>query len=277
MPDADRKTVSASQVAALYDKSPYLTKFMLYQHFAKGLSIEAEPNERMEIGSLLEDDILELARRRLRLDITPNREYVRHAVLPLGCTTDANITDPSLGAGVVEAKSVDWLTWKESWTEEFAPPHIELQVQAQMLVLGSAWGVIAALIGGNELRVYKRLPNPEVHESLAAESKSFMQDVHTGVEPDPLGQPKEWPFLKAMYPETKVGKVVVVNEQSADDLCLEYKEGSENETLYGDMREQAKIKLLALAGDAEVLTTPTHSVYFKRDKRGAVRLSIKEM
>lgn len=275
MPDATKKTVSASQVAALYDKSPYLTKWMLFQQFASGVNVEQEMNERMEIGTLLEDDILELARRRLRLDITPNREYVRHATLPLGCTTDASIIDPSLGAGVVEAKSVDWLTWKETWTEEFAPPHIELQLQAQMLVLGSAWGLIPALVGGNELRLYRRLPNQEAFASISAEAVAFMKDVKEGNAPDPLGLPRELPWLKAMYPETKVGKIVEA-PATADDLVAEYQEGTENGALYDKQREAAKIKLLALAGEAEILNTPKHSVYVKRDKRGAIRLTVKE-
>lgn len=276
MPDAQKRTVSASQIAALYDKSPYLTRWLLWASFAKGVVIDSEPNERMEIGSLLEDDILELVRRRLKFDVVPNTAYVRHATLPLGCTVDASITDPSLGPGVVECKCVDWLTWKDNWTEEFAPAHIELQLQAQLLVTGSQWGVIAALVGGNELRIYQRVPNPEVHASLANESVAFMQQVARGDEPDPLGVAREITGLKVLYPQATPGKIITVQEQSADDLVLEYKEGSENGSLYDKMREAAKIKLLALAQDAEILNTPSHSVYIKRDKRGAIRLAIKE-
>ena len=68
-----------------------------------------------------------------------------------GAAPDREIGDR--GGGVLEIKTVDWLVRARLGREP--PPHILLQLQAQLGVTGREWGAVAALVGGNELRIWE--------------------------------------------------------------------------------------------------------------------------
>ncbi len=203
MPDPTRQTVSASQVAALFDCNPYTTKFTLW-HELNGTAPDMtdNPDERMDWGTRLEPAILKAAAERRNLVLLPNQaqQYTRHATAPIGCTEDAEIIDPNRGPGIIEAKNVDWQRWKEGWTNTAAPPHIELQLQAQLTVKGCSWGEIACLVGGNELRHYEREHQGDVTGEIIERATAFMQSIRDGAEPDVAGASVEDPFITARWP-----------------------------------------------------------------------------
>src|SRR5258708_5883889 len=79
MPDPQKLSVSSSQASALFDVNPYYTSFILWQHFRRGLALDPSWNERIEWGTLLQDDILAATAKVYRLEATENtaNEYVR--------------------------------------------------------------------------------------------------------------------------------------------------------------------------------------------------------
>src|SRR5262245_10974515 len=101
MPDPQRETLSATQTPALFHVSPYLTRWMLYQHFAKGLAIDKAGDTRMDWGKRLQPLVLEKAAEDLRLQVRPNEETY-HRRNRLGATRDATIVDPDRGPGALE-------------------------------------------------------------------------------------------------------------------------------------------------------------------------------
>jgi hypothetical protein len=120
MPDPTRQSVSASRAAALFDRHPYCTRWMLYHALKDGREIEGASHSRMDWGQRLQPLLLQAAAEDLRLEIAPHDAYVRRGVL--GATRDATIIDPQKGPGAVETKCCfDYRTWMERWAGGDAP------------------------------------------------------------------------------------------------------------------------------------------------------------
>lgn len=264
MPDNTLQTVSATQVSGLFNQSPYVTRWMLYQHFKSGMPLDAEENERMSAGRFLEPGILAWTAAQMRLDVVPNATYARHPSLPIGCTQDADVIDPALGPGVVDAKNVDSWVWRSQWSEEFAPPHIEIQVQVQMMVKGATWGCIAALVGGNDLKLYRRVPNVELQQAIEQAALQFFVDLKEGREPDPLGAAVELPGILFLYPEVRPGVIISTDDLDAGDLVAEYQDVSARRLELEKIEKATKAKILGMARDAEILNVPGCEVTVKK-------------
>lgn len=269
MPDPTGRTISASQVAGLFNRSPYVTKWMLYHHFKEGLPIEADENDRMSAGKYMESGILAWTADELHLDVWHNEHqvYSVHADYPVGCTKDAEIRDPNLGPGIVEAKNVDFIVYKTEWDADHAPPHIEIQLQAQMLVTGAKWGVIAALVGGNDLKLYRRLPNEELQQAIVSEAIQFFEDLDKDNEPDALGDAMELPGLTWLYPETTPGKIVSFDDMGQMEVVENYLHHSKERLAHDKLEKAMKAKLLELGQDAEIVNVPGYEVMIRKTEQ----------
>lgn len=209
MPDPLRQTISATEASALFDVSPYITRWMLYRRFAHGEEAYVTPHARMDWGTKLEPLVLAQAAEDLKIEIRPNRDgegkqaYVRNGLL--GCTRDAEIFCPDRGPGACETKCVfDYRTWMTEWDGGNRPPrHHEIQLQQQMKVgdgkTSYQWGVEVVWVAG-EVLYFERKPIPKFWNALDAEASRFFADVTAGNEPEPFGSPREYPLLAEVFP-----------------------------------------------------------------------------
>lgn len=265
MPDPARTTISATESAGLFGVSPYVTRWMLWQKFAKGVDIDPPADARMTWGNKLQPLIIEQAAEDLALEVQPNAEntYLRRGLL--GCTRDATIICPSRGPGALETKCVfDYRTWMADWNGgRSAPRHYEIQLQQQMFVgepegASYDWGVICAWVAG-EQHYLEREPIREVWDRLQEEADRFFEDVKAGREPDPFGDPMEIEWLVKLLP-TERGKVI---DLSADpgaeehaERARQYVHAKEQENGGKRTAEPLRARLLALAKDAEEVLLP---------------------
>lgn len=254
MPDPLMETLSATQSAALFDVSPYTTRWLLWRVFS-GLdemeSLDAEENERMLWGNLHEPTVFKEAMRRLDLEGEYNeaQEYVRHPEHPIGCTPDGKVFHPSKGKAVVQVKCVDWMIWKDTWTEDLPPPQICHQVQHEMQVMDAQWAVIPTLINGNELRLYEMYPDAELQSEILKRANEFFIDVKEGNEPDPLGVPMEQPtLLKREYKPAETTDLTASEE--AYDAIQALRHWTPLVSGGNKAIKNAKAKLIALSGGA---------------------------
>src|ERR1700683_333407 len=199
MPDPLRQTISATESPALWNLSPYTTRWMLWQRFAKGINLDSDENSRMSWGKKLQPLIIQQAAEDLKFEVIPNAQdaYVRREFL--GCTRDATIICPDRGRGALETKCVfDYRTWMTDWDGGNAPPKThEIQLQQQMLVGENepyTWGVIAAWVAG-DVYYFEREPIFDLWVRLKDEARAFFQSVSDRAEPDPFGAPIEVEWL----------------------------------------------------------------------------------
>ena len=95
----------------------------------------------------------------------------------LGATLDRIIAAPGpndegvAGPGVLELKNVDWIAHRAQWGTE-PPAHILVQLQAQLAATGFGWGAVAALVGGNDLHIYRYTARPRLQADIGR--KNFL-------------------------------------------------------------------------------------------------------
>jgi hypothetical protein len=271
MPDPTKTTISATEMSGLLGVSPYVTKWMLYQRFAKGIEAAGPDHNRLDWGTKMEPLLLEQAAADLRLEVTTNRQsdgsqvYLRRGLL--GCSRDADIYDPQRGPGALETKCCfDYKILMQEWEGGKTPPRQhEIQLQQQMYVGDGTkpfeWGSIALWCGG-DMTYFHRKPMFDLWKKFDDEAAQFFDDVAAGREPEPFGSPIEVPLLKQIFDKPTGGvinaveklgdveatklaqRVVDADYQRVQRLAAEK---FENET---------KAKLLGLMKDADEMELP---------------------
>lgn len=144
--------IGASEVPSIFGEG-FETPYELWAR-KSGLIPATDETEAMEIGTLLQDDIAELLRRRTNLHIEESSQTEFHRCPDyqfIGCTLDAIAYDPDRdGPGCCEIKNVGHFPGREWETQ--VPLRVQIQIQTQMLATGCKWGIAAGFIGGNRMK-----------------------------------------------------------------------------------------------------------------------------
>jgi hypothetical protein len=271
MPDPTRKTISATEMSMLLGVSPYGTRWMLYQRFAKGIEAPGPDHNRLDWGTKMEPLLLDQAAADLRLEVQTNRQpdgsqiYLRRGLL--GCSRDADIYDPQRGPGALETKCCfDYKVLMQEWDGGKTPPRQhEIQLQQQMFVGDGEkpyeWGTIALWCGG-DMTYFHRKPMLDLWETFEREAESFFADVAAGNEPKPFGSPVEVPLLKQLF-AVPSGEIVNVTDAlglvEATKLAQRVVDADYQRVVRlaaEKVEKETQAKLLALAKDADELELP---------------------
>jgi predicted phage-related endonuclease len=278
MPDASHQTISASQSPALFDASPYVTRWMLWQHIAKGEPLPQPDHNRIPWGQRLQPLVLAVASDELKLEVRPNAadDYVRRGLI--GCTRDAEIFCPDRGPGALETKCVfDYGVWMREWEGGKRPPrHYEIQLQHQMMVGDGekpfGWGILAAWCCG-DMHYFERKPIPELWAEIDRRVAQFFDDVKSGREPEPFGDPVEVSMLATVFP-TVEGNVLDYRAEP-DALAVAEKARMVEyhaKEVAGNKRVEKSLKaqLQAIAKDHDAILLPNGiTVKLRRQSRKA--------
>ena len=268
MPDPAGKCLGSSEVPDIFNQG-YKSRWLLWQKYANGLDIDPKEDLRMRAGTLMQPVILQLAAEELGLKVVPNEgdKFVKADGLRLGATIDAHCEDPIKGLGVVEAKSVDWLIWKDNWTDKMATMYVEIQLEVQMLCTGADWGVIAAWIGGNDLRLYYREPREKLRADIIEGVAAFWDDVEQLREPDVVGIKVETPAMAELWPASVEKKVIErLDDDELDEDIAMFEWARKQESMHKKIKEQKQPIVLRAAEDAGTLVTTHHRVYIKKSE-----------
>ena len=283
MPDPTHKTVSASQIAALWNKSPYQTRWMLY-HSHRDIAPADTPHSRMNWGKRMEPLLLEAAAEDLRLEIAEDQRYVRRG--PIGCTRDATANDPQRGPGALETKCVfDYRQWMQRWDGGKRPPEdILLQVHAQMFVGDGEtpfdWGTVAVWICG-EMEYFPIERSDELFAQMEDAAQVFLDQVAEDAEPDPFGLEMELPVLKLLYQST-TPLTLTSDDYELGEAARMYDWLTSTARAHTNAAKQIKTQLLAAArteaaGErvyAETIEAPGARIKVGISSNGAVRLKV---
>jgi predicted phage-related endonuclease len=198
--------VGASEVAALFDCSPYLTRFELW-HRKKGniatpafdvVGADGTPeDERIFWGVRLEAAIIEAAKERYGyIDREPVERLTNGN--GLGGHPDRRVICPKRGPGVLEVKTTDWLVRKE-WGDE-PPAHYLLQSQSYQGLDSVLWGDVLVLVGGNKLERFCYDFRPKIYAEIEKRAEAFWQSIATDT-PPPAYYTRDLPTIADLYRE----------------------------------------------------------------------------
>lgn len=249
-----REDVTSTEVAQVFNQSPYGTAFELWHKKRGNLPGDVPENARMTWGKRLQAAIIAGIAEDMSWTVKPlTGAYVRNPEFRIGCTPDATVTDINRGRGMLEIKTVDWIEFKEKWGKADdgsiqAPIHIELQLQTQMLVTGTTWGAIGVLVGGNDLHVLIRVADATTHEEIRIGVALF----HSLKEPPPPDWVADHEAIRRLYRDATPGKFMEASGRAdIAALCRQYRLAADLCKEAEDRKKAAASELLTLIGDAD--------------------------
>lgn len=177
-----RKSLGASEAAAALGVSPYDAPIDLWQE-KLGLRGAKVESKEMKWGKIHEPAIIAEYERVMGVEVKLRQPFVRHAEFPwITATLDGVVAD---AGRILEVKTASVYAdgWGEAGTNQI-PEHYLIQVQHQLAVMPGFEGAdVAALIGGNDFRVYHVERNETLIEQIILGEQVFWQHVKDGIPP----------------------------------------------------------------------------------------------
>ena len=243
--------ITSTDISALFGISPYSTEFELWHRKKNKDVVDVNNSERVRWGSRLQDAIAFGIAEDNKFKIRRMDEYCRIPDLNIGSSFDYMIGNDSL----LEIKNIDSLQLKEKWIIDGdnieAPPHIELQVQHQMLVAELNTAFIGALIGGNRVILIRREADAKIHEAIKEKVKKFWESIKENKPPNPDFQ-KDAMFISRLYRYSEPGKVYQSNDNEQLRKLVEiYKDATEKSKQIDAVKNATKAEILTIINDAE--------------------------
>lgn len=275
-----RKNINSTDCAALFGLSPYQTALELA--LIKGAKIEESDvaSERTKWGQRLQDAIALGVADEYDVRVQQVTDYMEVPELRIGSSFDCEIIGAGLtradefptlrryfdrlGPGVLEVKNLDPRMFANDWQiidgELEAAPHIEIQLQHQLLVRGHKWGAIAALVGGNKLKLILREYDPAIGAAIAHRAQQFWMDLALEKYP-PANMPADAAILAKLYNFSEPGTFLdgTDNEVLAT-ACALYNQASLRAKMADEEKDVAKAEVLAIIQDNEKAVTAGYKI-----------------
>jgi putative phage-type endonuclease len=236
--------IGSSEAAAAIGVNPYETALELY--LAKlGLSDPVRETEAMRWGTRLEPVIAEAYSETTGYGFIAEQLFVRSPTHDFMTSTIDRIRDDSR---IVEFKCVGYRSahlWGEPGSDEI-PPHYLVQCQHQLICTGTEELDLAALIGGNELRIYHICRDDDIAARIVEREAEFWQRVQRR-DPPPVDPARDGAALAKLWPraegEVELGPVgeLLVEQWEAHGRAIREHEAA---------RDRARTELLCMLGEA---------------------------
>lgn len=271
--------VGASEVAALFDASPYLTHFELW-HRKNGtidtpdfMADGAPNNERIEAGIRLEPAIIQWACDRWGYI---RRETPKHLSNGngLGGHPDQLVTCPDRGHGLIEVKTADWLIRKK-WGDE-PPLHYLLQAQSYAGLAGAEWCDVIVLVGGNQLERFTYEFRPRIFAEIESRVAEFWQSVRANDPPKP-DFARDGDTLAEVLGEPTEEVINLSLDNHADELAADFLAAKAEAKAAEKRMEEAKTELLMKIGTAGYAMLANHKIGANQTKGSTGTLVTAEM
>jgi len=269
--------INSTESAGLFGASPYCTELELFVN--KRDKIEVFPfqeNERTEIGKELEPGIAAIVARKINCSVAPFKNYICDETLRIGSSFDFEITSGELKGWLLEIKNVDFLVHKNQWLDDEAPPHIEIQAQHQMLVADRPGCVIAALVGGNSLKMIHRTRNENIGELIKNKVGAFWRSVESNT-PPPSDYSKDYDLIMYLNADTTDKIYDATDNEHLIDLIKQYKEASTIKTKKEKEAEKIKAEIIDIVGEVSKVLAPGISLNCTMTKANEGKLITSEM
>lgn len=284
--------ITSTDVAALFGLSPYKTAFELWHEKQAGEVVRIAESDRMRWGSRLEATVAQGIADDQGWFVRPMKEYIRLPEHRIGASFDFRVMfgeqqriDAETSAAqmqqayrgkhlhavhdtpddaILEIKCVDYLAFRDGWTIEEgfieAPPHIELQVQHQMLVSGLSRAYIGVLVGGNRIEVLERRADPAVHRGIIAKVAEFWQSLADNNPPPPV-MPDDAEAVIRLHQFAEPGKLYDARQSpTVAEAIADYARLKREAAALDEQTKVRKAEILTMIGESEKVLIDGFSV-----------------
>lgn len=254
-----QEDITASVVAALWNAHPYET---IYGLAAQRLGLHMpEPlsSPILSRGREFQEIVGRYVQRKYpSWTLTPGNVYLRDPEARLGGTPDFFCETEDGKIGVIEAKTVASLWFRQHWADG-VPEWIVLQCLTCAMLAGADFGLVAALVidpwrWPPEMHDYPVARHPDAEKAIYQGVRNFWAALERKEMPTP-DFTRDRGLIAAMFQHATPGKII---DLSGDNRMPELL--AEHAKAKADLRElEKKVKALAAEakqkiGDAEVVT-----------------------
>lgn len=244
--------VGGSEVSALFGVQPAyaLSHYALHMVKAGMVPPPEVSGPRPRWGLRLEEAIAEAVHEERGWSVTKGGYVSDPVTRGMGCTLDyiASDVEGRDGPGALELKNTDWLQHKREWVEDEPPLHILLQHQHQMACTGFAWGAVACLVGGNDLRIYEYDARPGLIADIRRRVTEFWAAIDDGREPPVDGSDSAAYAIRARHP-TMTDELVDFSENNElPGLCVVKLEMAERRRADKKVEDEVDNRIAAIIG-----------------------------
>lgn len=248
--------VTATDIGAIVGLNPWKSKLSVWLE-KTGRSEPVVETLPMRLGKMLQPVVLDLydSETGLVTRRCGDTELIVCEDFPLAAATpDAEV----VGERVVEAKTASGRgvsRWGEPGTVDAVPDYYALQVYWQAMVMKSDVADLAALLSGNEFRIYEmvRGRNLDLEAQLREAALQFWTDyVLTDTMPPIDASSEAAAFLARQFPKENKG-VMLPASAEAEQIRAELRRANEMLDVSEVQVELAKNQLKEIIGEAEGL------------------------
>lgn len=245
--------ITSSDVACLFDESPYSTEFEMWHRKKNGIVVKFDDSDRVKWGRRYEAPTAEGLAEDHGWKIKPLKVYIRHDnIKGMGSSFDYEIEENG-ELGILEIKTTDYKEYKTKWIsdgeEVEAPIHIELQLQHQLEVADRSFGYIAVMIGGNKPVVMRRDRDRELGKLICEKIETFWKTVTNSIEPLP-DFARDGEIIKMLYADVSGDEIDLSGNNRFNTLISEYIDAQQKESLAKKLKDAAKTEMITFMENA---------------------------
>lgn len=257
---ARRSGLGGSDAAAIMGLSPYSSPMAVYLDKTGQLPLHEGSSEQARWGQRLEAAVAEGAIDTLNEDREkPLKIRRRNAILQhpdpslsfVLANIDRQVTGHEAGPAVLEVKTVDKMA-AARWEDGDLPERFVVQTMHYLGVTGWPHAFIAALIGGNQLRVERIERDDEMIAALWQVEEDFWRRVTDRRPPPADGTDATREAIAAVFPRHQPDTEVVLPVE-ARDLFLQRAAAKAAEDAAAERRKAIESALALMVGDAETV------------------------
>lgn len=265
--------INSTELGALFNISKYATEFTLYHDKRQSSPPWLDDTDRMRAGRFLEPSIAEFAANELGVQCIAFDEYYYDPEIRQGTSFDFMIiaeSDHKLNGAILEIKNVDQYIFRSDeseWTDSCMPGYIEAQVQHQMKLSQINHTVVAALIGGNDLKFYQREFDPKIAKNIDIVVKRFWQRVDNDDEPSP-NYARDSDYILSMNKVLEEGVYDASGDGEFEEWCHTYHHLRKFSKEYDQRMKEIKAKITMTIGGNPHVIVDNWRLSFKANKNG---------
>lgn len=265
--------ITSTDTAALFGLSPYKTKFELYHKHVNGIEVPFDVNERMKKGNALEFAVAKLAAEQEGwTELKPLKDYCRIPSERIGSSFDCEAIDSDGKPLLVEIKLVDFFRYKDTWIDDQAPEHIEVQVQHELeLADRFERAAIVAWTGAYDCNVLYRDRDRDMGKAIRSAVGKFWKLCASGKDPQP-DYTRDEKVIAMMY--RGEGEVLDATDDSEiESLLVRYDVANSQKKEFTKQVDAIKAEIHHKLGDHSSAYTQRYKVTAGRTKDGKDRVA----
>lgn len=249
------KNIGASEVAALFGMQPAyaLDHFSLHHVKAGNAPPPTVDGPRVKWGLRLEAVVADAVAEEHGVSISKGGYAMADDCPGMGASLDfivqSDVSGEFDGHGLLETKNTDWLVHKRTWIDGEPPYHVLLQLQQQLGCTGYTWGMVAALVGGNDLRIYRYAARPKLIADIKTRITKFWDNVRTGRPPEVSGSESSGAILRALFPDPIDDVVDLSSSNEWPEAVAAFVAAGTANRSAKDAYDEAKNRVVALLGN----------------------------